>query len=107
MTQLEQQLEIELRHILDSGVNYMRILELCERFSGVSKWIPVEESLPEIDERVLGFYKLGEFESIDIFYIDSITLMGGGRKSVDWHNHDHYDPGITHWHPLPKNPGNN
>ncbi len=96
----KQQIKAEVAHIFESGANEVRVLELIERL--LPKWNSADgPDLPEIDEKVLGRVKLGEYEFVEIMSINSITLLGGGRRLIDWQNHDYYDPGIVEWSYIP------
>lgn len=91
----------------DEEISMSKALEMMNKKvdDSVPKWLPADgELLPEIGKQVLGFVVLGDHRYIEIVKIDTITLMEGGRRSIDWQNKDYYDPGVTHWMPLPENP---
>ena len=74
---------------------------LCERIKDLSKWIPVTERLPNVDEKVLTFAR----NKYDGSWFMDITSWTGVR------NHDEYQfwgygysMKVTHWMPLPEPP---
>ena len=72
-----------------------------------TKWAPTTESLTEIDQEVLVFWKTQRFNYIETAYISAITEYKRGKELVraaTWmtKNYDLVDP--THWMPLPVPP---
>ena len=81
------------------------IFSLCEQYANQSKWISVEDSLPEHDNNVLAILN-GNMEIMAY-----CNIHEDGETFKVWHivydglqgdpiYDDNYEP--THWQPLPK-----
>ena len=73
------------------------IIEAMEEYAGQSKWVSVEERLPEDGEYVLAHYT-NEFNGVPMIYVCSINdgVFYDDLSKVN----------VTHWQPLPTPPKN-
>ena len=67
-------------------------------------WISVKERLPEIGNRVLCYYTIGEYECCKICRIYAIKSSDGVIDSVDWIDDDYFDIEPSYWMELPEPP---
>jgi hypothetical protein len=112
----KKQLELEIEHILESGSNTIRLVELFQRLLS-DKWIPIAKELPPFNTPVMlrGVISWKTINSVSYFsdevQIDSEILEYGHSGYTLKFNSDYLVCGhpnpeeimseyITHWQPL-------